>query len=67
MWVSDNLLHDASSNQETLIFCSQTLEAKVLVYQAPFFSHIIVHFACDGPVLRDFEESYKLLSVHGIR
>ncbi|KAF5950860.1 hypothetical protein HYC85_012853 [Camellia sinensis] len=27
--VSDNLLHDASSNQETLIFCSQTLRSKV--------------------------------------
>ncbi|GFS32677.1 ARM repeat superfamily protein [Actinidia rufa] len=26
--VSDNLLHDASSNQETLIFCSQTLRSK---------------------------------------
>ncbi|KAF5954887.1 hypothetical protein HYC85_007743 [Camellia sinensis] len=29
IWVSDNLLHDASSNQETLIFCSQTLRSKV--------------------------------------
>ncbi|KAI8007733.1 hypothetical protein LOK49_LG07G01576 [Camellia lanceoleosa] len=28
MGVSDNLLHDASSNQETLIFCSQTLRSK---------------------------------------
>lgn len=28
--VSDNLLHDASSNQETLIFCSQTLRSKVI-------------------------------------
>ncbi|KAH7662701.1 transportin-3 protein [Dioscorea alata] len=27
--VSDNLLHDASSNVETLIFCSQTLRSKV--------------------------------------
>lgn len=27
--VADNLLHDASSNQETLIFCSQTLKSKV--------------------------------------
>ncbi|CAL5389084.1 unnamed protein product [Camellia sinensis] len=27
--VSDNLLHDASSSQETLIFCSQTLRSKV--------------------------------------
>ncbi|KAG5536759.1 hypothetical protein RHGRI_024256 [Rhododendron griersonianum] len=27
--VSDNLLHDSSSNQETLIFCSQTLRSKV--------------------------------------
>lgn len=27
--VADNLLHDASSNQETLIFCSQTLRSKV--------------------------------------
>ncbi|PKU82777.1 transportin MOS14 isoform X1 [Dendrobium catenatum] len=27
--VSDNLLHDASSNIETLIFCSQTLRSKV--------------------------------------
>ncbi|KAF5945734.1 hypothetical protein HYC85_015962 [Camellia sinensis] len=27
--VSNNLLHDASSNQETLIFCSQTLRSKV--------------------------------------
>ncbi|XP_057479377.1 transportin MOS14-like isoform X2 [Actinidia eriantha] len=27
--VSDNLLHDVSSNQETLIFCSQTLRSKV--------------------------------------
>ncbi|XP_059641909.1 transportin MOS14 [Cornus florida] len=27
--VSDNLLHDATSNQETLIFCSQTLRSKV--------------------------------------
>ncbi|PKA55080.1 hypothetical protein AXF42_Ash003717 [Apostasia shenzhenica] len=27
--VSDNLLHDASSNLETLIFCSQTLRSKV--------------------------------------
>lgn len=27
--VSDNLLHDASSNHETLIFCSQTLRSKV--------------------------------------
>ncbi|KAI8017106.1 Transportin MOS14 [Camellia lanceoleosa] len=29
--VSDNLLHDASSNQETLIFCSQTLGSKSLL------------------------------------
>ncbi|CAL5329385.1 unnamed protein product [Camellia sinensis] len=28
-YVSDNLLHDASSSQETLIFCSQTLRSKV--------------------------------------
>lgn len=27
--VADNLLHDANSNQETLIFCSQTLRSKV--------------------------------------
>ncbi|PON86109.1 Coatomer beta subunit [Trema orientale] len=27
--VADNLLHDASSNLETLIFCSQTLRSKV--------------------------------------
>ncbi|KAG9439130.1 hypothetical protein H6P81_019295 [Aristolochia fimbriata] len=27
--VSDNLLHDSSSNLETLIFCSQTLRSKV--------------------------------------
>ncbi|CAL9206600.1 unnamed protein product [Musa hybrid cultivar] len=27
--VSDNLLHDANSNMETLIFCSQTLRSKV--------------------------------------
>ncbi|XP_031105529.1 transportin MOS14 [Ipomoea triloba] len=27
--VADNLLHDSSSNQETLIFCSQTLRSKV--------------------------------------
>ncbi|KAL5722448.1 Transportin mos14 [Ranunculus cassubicifolius] len=27
--VADNLLHDASSNPETLIFCSQTLRSKV--------------------------------------
>eukprot|EP01018_Ginkgo_biloba_P002740 Gb_11037 [translate_table: standard] len=27
--VSDNLLHDANSNLETLIFCSQTLKTKV--------------------------------------
>ncbi|XP_010663227.1 transportin MOS14 isoform X2 [Vitis vinifera] len=27
--VSDNLLHDATSNLETLIFCSQTLRSKV--------------------------------------
>ncbi|KAL2462914.1 ARM repeat superfamily protein [Forsythia ovata] len=27
--VADNLLHDPSSNQETLIFCSQTLRSKV--------------------------------------
>ncbi|KAL6997249.1 Transportin mos14 [Sarracenia purpurea var. burkii] len=27
--VSDNLLHDVTSNQETLIFCSQTLRSKV--------------------------------------
>ncbi|XP_058071597.1 transportin MOS14 [Magnolia sinica] len=27
--VSDNLLHDASSNLETVIFCSQTLRSKV--------------------------------------
>ncbi|KAL3528279.1 hypothetical protein ACH5RR_007601 [Cinchona calisaya] len=27
--VADNLLHDAGSNQETLIFCSQTLRSKV--------------------------------------
>ncbi|KAI3833657.1 hypothetical protein MKX03_022435 [Papaver bracteatum] len=27
--VADNLLHDASSNQETLIFCAQTLRSKV--------------------------------------
>ncbi|XP_076926427.1 transportin MOS14-like [Bidens hawaiensis] len=27
--VSDNLLHDSSSNVETLIFCSQTLRSKV--------------------------------------
>nr|XP_010906804.1 transportin MOS14 isoform X1 [Elaeis guineensis] len=27
--VADNLLHDASSNMETLIFCSQTLRSKV--------------------------------------
>ncbi|XP_047316788.1 transportin MOS14 [Impatiens glandulifera] len=27
--VADNLLHDVSSNQETLIFCSQTLRSKV--------------------------------------
>ncbi|CAL5402272.1 unnamed protein product [Camellia sinensis] len=47
--VSDNLLHDASSNQETLIFCFG-------ISRQPFFSHIIVHFACDGQVQRDFEE-----------
>nr|CAD1836172.1 unnamed protein product [Ananas comosus var. bracteatus] len=28
--VSDSLLHDASSNMETLIFCSQTLRSKVV-------------------------------------
>ena len=28
--VSDNLLHDPSSNLETLIFCSQTLRSKVI-------------------------------------
>ncbi|XP_021887259.1 transportin MOS14-like isoform X2 [Carica papaya] len=27
--VADNLLHDATSNLETLIFCSQTLRSKV--------------------------------------
>ncbi|KAI4326671.1 hypothetical protein MLD38_031959 [Melastoma candidum] len=27
--VADNLLHDSTSNQETLIFCSQTLRSKV--------------------------------------
>ncbi|KAG8388644.1 hypothetical protein BUALT_Bualt02G0146800 [Buddleja alternifolia] len=27
--VADNLLHDTASNQETLIFCSQTLRSKV--------------------------------------
>ncbi|KAI5683582.1 hypothetical protein M9H77_04810 [Catharanthus roseus] len=27
--VADNLLHDVTSNQETLIFCSQTLRSKV--------------------------------------
>uniref|UniRef100_A0A2P2MLS6 Transportin-3-like n=1 Tax=Rhizophora mucronata TaxID=61149 RepID=A0A2P2MLS6_RHIMU len=27
--VADNLLHDPSSNLETLIFCSQTLRSKV--------------------------------------
>ncbi|PRQ16051.1 hypothetical protein RchiOBHm_Chr7g0180041 [Rosa chinensis] len=27
--VADNLLHDATSNRETLIFCSQTLRSKV--------------------------------------
>ncbi|KAK2965912.1 hypothetical protein RJ640_005328, partial [Escallonia rubra] len=30
--VCDNLLHDASSNPETLIFCSQTLRSKVQRY-----------------------------------
>lgn len=30
--VADNLLHDATSNLETLIFCSQTLRSKVLSY-----------------------------------
>ncbi|CAF2036984.1 unnamed protein product [Brassica napus] len=29
MQVADNLLHDSSSNLETLIFCSQTLRSKV--------------------------------------
>ena len=28
--VADNLLHDTASNQETLIFCSQTLRSKVI-------------------------------------
>lgn len=30
MQVADNFLHDASSNIETLIFCSQTLRSKVV-------------------------------------
>ncbi|XP_016651089.1 PREDICTED: uncharacterized protein C11G11.07-like [Prunus mume] len=29
--VADNLLHDATSNLETLIFCSQTLRSKNLL------------------------------------
>ncbi|KAI7981270.1 DExH-box ATP-dependent RNA helicase DExH3 [Camellia lanceoleosa] len=33
--VSNNLLHDASSNQETLIFCSQTLRSKRLIFDEP--------------------------------
>lgn len=42
--VADNLLHDSSSNLETLIFCSQTLRSKVFpfgiwTYFTCFFSN----------------------------
>jgi hypothetical protein len=42
MQVADSLLHDESSNLETLIFCSQTLRSKVR--KLNYNSHYLISY-----------------------
>ncbi|KAF5935194.1 hypothetical protein HYC85_026323 [Camellia sinensis] len=59
--VSDNLLHDASSNQETLIFCSQTLRSKISLAVAALAVHVPAKDWGDGGIvnwLRDEMNSH---------